>query len=745
MLTPSAVSPKAHTRLQLWGGAECTVNRSGDRFFDQTKLTGHEDRVDDLDRFAALGIRAMRYPVLWERTAPDGPDSADWRWTDQRLTRLRELAIRPIAGLVHHGSGPASTDLLDPAFPEKLAGYALAVAKRYPWIDAYTPVNEPLTTARFSGLYGHWYPHGRDDATFLRILLIECRAVVLAMRAIRTVNPAAELVQTDDLGRTWSTPLLAYQARMENNRRWLSFDLLCGRIDVSHPLWSYLIGEGIPEADLTWFLENSCSPDILGINHYLSSERYLDEHLERYPDETWGGNGRHAYADILASRVRTDGAAGPEAILREAWERYRLPIAVTEAHNGCTREEQMRWFVQVWDAAENLRNDGIDIRAVTAWSLLGADGWNTLVTSDDGIYEPGVFDVRAPEPRPTAMAGLLRTLAAGQRPQSPLLEISGWWQRPIRHMYGVAIDDDGTARSAPGPDSMDFGNRTGTTSPLVITGATGTLGQAFARICELRGIPYLLLNRADLDIADEASIERVMAEAAPWAVVNAAGYVRVDHAEHDICRCRRENAMGPGMLAQACDRHGAQFLTFSSDLVFDGRQTRPYLETDPVAPVNEYGRSKVEGEARVLAAMPEALIVRSSAFFGPWDAHNFVTIALRALREGATFTAAADQIVSPTYVPDLVNASLDLLIDGESGLWHLVNAGSVTWSELARQVATDAGCDPGRVIETEASHTRCARRPRYSALGTARGQILPPLADALQCYREDVRDAGGLL
>jgi hypothetical protein len=105
----------------------------------------------------------------------------------------------PIAGLVHHGSGPRHTSLVDPAFATGLAVYALAVAARYPWLTHYTPLNEPLTTARFSGLYCLWYPHGRNDRTFVQALLVQCRAAVLAMRAVRDVNPAANLVQTDDL------------------------------------------------------------------------------------------------------------------------------------------------------------------------------------------------------------------------------------------------------------------------------------------------------------------------------------------------------------------------------------------------------------------------------------------------------------------------------------------------------------------------------------------------------------------
>src|SRR5688500_10253544 len=170
--------------MELWAGPECTVNRVGGTYHDQIERTGHATRLDDLDRFAALGVRALRYPVLWERTAPDGPASARWAWPDERLARLRALGIRPIVGLVHHGSGPTHTSLVAPSFAAGLTVFARAVAERYPWVEDYTPVNEPLTTARFSGLYGHWYPHGRDDRTFARALLVQCRAVAQAMAAI---------------------------------------------------------------------------------------------------------------------------------------------------------------------------------------------------------------------------------------------------------------------------------------------------------------------------------------------------------------------------------------------------------------------------------------------------------------------------------------------------------------------------------------------------------------------------------
>lgn len=421
--------------LELWGGLECTVNRVGDVYFDQIERGGHAGRIEDLDLFAGLGLRTLRYPVLWERTAPAGVASADWSWADARLGRLRDLGIRPIAGLVHHGSGPRSTSLIDPSFPEQLARYASAVAQRYPWIDAYTPINEPLTTARFSGLYGHWYPHGRDDRTFVRALLTQCRAVVLAMRAVRAVNATATLVQTDDLGKTFSTPALAYQAEFDNHRRWLAWDLLCGRVDRALPLHGYLTRGGAGDAELGWFVDNPCPPDVIGVNYYMTSERFLDERLERYPPPAHGGNGRERYADVEAVRVIVEGLEGPRARLREVWERYHLPVAVTETHLGCTREEQLRWLLEVWNAARRLHRDGVDIRAVTVWSLLGAYDWNSLVTQVADHYEPGVFDVRGPRPRPTALAGLVRTLASGRRPAHPVLAIPGWWQRPTRLIH----------------------------------------------------------------------------------------------------------------------------------------------------------------------------------------------------------------------------------------------------------------------------------------------------------------------
>jgi dTDP-4-dehydrorhamnose reductase len=221
----------------------------------------------------------------------------------------------------------------------------------------------------------------------------------------------------------------------------------------------------------------------------------------------------------------------------------------------------------------------------------------------------------------------------------------------------------------------------------------------------------------------------------PWAVINASGYVKVDDAEWDTENCFRINRDGAITLGAHCARLGIHYTTFSSDLVFDGRREQPYLENDATNALNVYGASKVVAEKELISLDAASLIVRTSAFFGPWDQYNFVTTTLRALEAGNPVHAADDQIVSPTYVPDLVDAVLDLVIDAERGLWHLANGGAISWSQLARRAAEAAGLDSSLVAGVPSRALKqLARRPAYSALGSSRGSLLPSLDDALARY-----------
>jgi dTDP-4-dehydrorhamnose reductase len=714
----------------MWAGLECTLNRVHDRFVDQSVKNGHYERLEHLPLFAELGVKKIRYPCLWEKVAPDDLDHFDWTFLDERLGEIKRLGITPIAGFLHHGSGPRYTSLIDADFPEKLARYARAFAERYPWIEDYTPVNEINTTARFSCLYGHWFPHEKSDSAFLRALYHQAKGTILAMKAIREINPKARLIQTDDLGRAQSTEPLKYQVDFENERRWLGWDFLCGRVDENHAIYSYVKNNSdLSHAEIHWLVNNPCPPDVIGVNHYHLSNRFLDHRIELYPEWAHGGNGIERYADVGAVDTGQADLPSPHSILLEAWERYGIPVAVTEVHTMGNRDSQMRWLYEMWREARKARAKGANVLAITAWSLLGTYDWHKLCTQCEGFYEPGVFDLRSPDrkPRHTGLSRLIKELTSRGDSDHPILKRPGWWRTPRRILWAPK---DGAY------SPVRFRSKL---RPIVITGATGTLGQAFARICGARNIPYRILKRSDMDISNITQVREVIGQMNPWAVINTAGYVRVDEAEMDEERCYRENVDGPFNLAAVCAENGIPIVHFSSDLVFDGTSPEAYLESHQVKPLNVYGKSKAESEEKVLIVNPRALIVRTSSFFGPWDEYNFVIRTLRHLVKNNEVIAASDTKMSPTYVPDLANATLDLLLDGERGIVHLTNQAEVTWQEFAQKAVDVArskiDADPSLIVgKSTLELNLTAARPKNSVLASERYTMLPPLENALERY-----------
>ncbi|MDQ6845134.1 MAG: sugar nucleotide-binding protein [Bacteroidota bacterium] len=708
-------------QVEFWGGIECTINRVHDLYHDQLSLSGHYQREGDIKLIAALGIKVLRYPILWEKHEPFYNGKIDWDFTQNKLDELKKYGITPIAGLLHHGSGPSYTSLLDNNFPELFASYAAKVAQQFPWLEYYTPINEPLTTARFSGLYGLWYPHITNDVSFAKMLINQVRGIVLAMKEIRKINPEAKLIQTEDLSKTYSTPSLKYQAAFENERRWLTYDMLCGKLRPEHAMWNYFLRLGIKEEALNFFKENALPPDIMGLNYYITSERYLDDDLKKYPPHTYGGNEIQEYADIEAIRVNHGNPSGLKLLLQEAWQRYNLPIAITEAHLNAGREDQLRWLNEIYHTCYKALYAGINIKAITFWSLFGAYGWNNLLTGQPMDYEPGAYDLRSVVPRPTAIAAFIKNIIEANKYDHTLTLQKGWWHHPNR-FYKSEMPNKNLPLPLRG-------------RPLIITGKTGTLGQAFAKLCDERNLDYLLTGRDTFNISDEKNIETFLDEHNPWAVINTAGFVRVDEAERLREECFEVNAIAPALLSRLCKKRNISFLTFSTDLVFDGSKDEPYLESDPTNPLNIYGASKSLSEEKILAENPQALIVRTSSFFGPWDTHNFVFYVLKSLSKDEKLTAADDVIISPTYVPHLTTASLELLIDGECGIWHLANPGAVSWKQFAVKIARRAGYDTGLISGNKISDMNLkATRPKNSALSSQRGSLLPSLDFAVDCF-----------
>ncbi|MDQ3168098.1 MAG: dTDP-4-dehydrorhamnose reductase, partial [Chloroflexota bacterium] len=423
-------------------------------------------------------------------------------------------------------------------------------------------------------------------------------------------------------------------------------DLLTGRVVPGHYFWERLLALGVSESDLIELADDPCPPDVIGINHYLTSERLLDERIDRYPVRTHGGNWEHAYADIEAVRVCVDGPGGWDRLLRATWDRYGLPVAATEVHLACTREEQLRWLLEVWDTARALRREGIDVRAVTAWSLLGAFGWNRLVTQEGGDYEPGVFDLRAPSPRPTALAKLVKELATGQEPTHPVLTVAGWWRRPSRLHY-PPVDRRGTDVVA----STEMEVPGGTVGILVI-GPAAPLREAFAASCAMRAIPCICRENS-LPGSWESDIRMELAAGRPWAVaVTSLADVAVDDVE---------------AVSRACAELGVPLLSCESGRVFPATCMVPAVpsELGPIGPVNGPHQATRVVEQALLAVHPGAIVVLGGSCVDPelWAGSGPET------RRGRVGEWGEGDLIGDARA--LADTSIDLIIDGAAGVWHL--------------------------------------------------------------------------
>jgi dTDP-4-dehydrorhamnose reductase len=178
-------------------------------------------------------------------------------------------------------------------------------------------------------------------------------------------------------------------------------------------------------------LENPCTPDIIGLDYYLTSERFLDENLDEYPAHTHGSNGKHRYADVEAIRVKHDAPFGPKILIRECWERYSIPIAITEVHIHGSPVEQIAWFNYMRNTCLQLIENGTNICGITAWALFGSYGWSKLLTERVGEYERGVFDASSGELHATAYTDFLKDLIRNPA-ISTQIKKQGWWEKKSR-------------------------------------------------------------------------------------------------------------------------------------------------------------------------------------------------------------------------------------------------------------------------------------------------------------------------
>jgi dTDP-4-dehydrorhamnose reductase len=256
---------------------------------------------------------------------------------------------------------------------------------------------------------------------------------------------------------------------------------------------------------------------------------------------------------------------------------------------------------------------------------------------------------------------------------------------------------------------------------VVVTGAGGQIGRDVVAAWEQAGDDVVAAEHRRLDVTDRDAVLGAVLSLRPDVVVHTAAWTAVDACEADPDRAHRDNALAVRWVAEACQRAGAHLVHLSTDYVFDGDKTQPYVEWDTPAPRSVYGRSKWAGEREALQTAPGVTVVRTSWVCGAHGA-NMVKTILRLAAQQERLTFVDDQRGQPTFTADLAPMLRRLAVDRRPGVHHVTNQGAVTWFEFARATMAAAGLDPARVVPVatrELVPARPAPRPANSVLDNA--------------------------
>ena len=288
---------------------------------------------------------------------------------------------------------------------------------------------------------------------------------------------------------------------------------------------------------------------------------------------------------------------------------------------------------------------------------------------------------------------------------------------------------------------------------LLILGATGQLGRDLVRAAAAAGVEHEAAGHEDVEVTDGAAVAALLARTKPTVVINSAAFHQVDACEGDPRQAYAINTVGALVVARAATEAGTRCVFVSTDYVFAGDKTptadgvltaaNAYVESDPVGPLNVYGASKVAGEQAVALAGPGHLVVRVASLYGVAGARgkggNFIETILKRAKDGAPLNVVNDQWMTPTYTVDAAQGIVALALRGATGTVHVTGATGCTWHALAAEAVRLCGLTVAVNAVPAATYPSKVRRPRNSALSTARlasllGTALRPWREALPAY-----------
>ncbi len=352
-----------------------TINGGRTRVDEMEKCHHYRRWREDLDLVCEMSIGYLRYgPAIHRTWLANG--RYDWEFVDQVFARLEEMDCTPIVDLCHFGVPDWIGNFQNPDFPRLFANYARDFARRFPWVQLYTPVNEMFICATFSAAYGWWNEQLSDDRSFVTALKHIVKANVLAMHAILDERPDAIFIQ--------SASSEQYHAQMPsalpltnhlNARRFLSLDLNYGR-QVDADMYRFLLENGMSVAEYDFFMKNTLRHHCIMGNDYY----HTNEHLVQEDGATQAAGEIFGYAEIT----------------RQYYSRYQLPVMHTETNlaEGPLGDEAVRWLHKEWANVLQVRDSGVPVVGFTWYSLTDQVDWDTALRENNGNVNPlGLFDL----------------------------------------------------------------------------------------------------------------------------------------------------------------------------------------------------------------------------------------------------------------------------------------------------------------------------------------------------------------
>ncbi|HEY7763936.1 MAG TPA: family 1 glycosylhydrolase [Aestuariivirgaceae bacterium] len=382
------------------------------RTLDEYELTHHYRRwADDIRLMSSLGVRAARYGIPWHRIQPE-QGRWDWNFADQTLNLMLELGIDPQLDLVHYGLPPwIEGAFLHPDYPRFVADYAARLAERFRGsITWYTPLNEPRITAWYCGRLGWWPPFERSWRGFVKVMLAICRGIKATVKALEAIDPKIVLYHVDatDLFEA-EDPSLAAEAGRRQEIVFLALDLISGRVNETHGLWSWLLANGARASDLETFLDKPVRLQVIGLNLYpmFTLKRLLRDRGGRFRIRMPYANG-----DLVARLGRL------------YHQRYGCPLMISETASLGSVARRQAWLEDSVAAVAELRREGVPLVGYTWWPMFALVTWAYRQGKRDiasYLAQMGLWNLDSNLDRiPTPLVDAYRHLAKGAAHAEPL-------------------------------------------------------------------------------------------------------------------------------------------------------------------------------------------------------------------------------------------------------------------------------------------------------------------------------------